>query len=866
MSSKVWIRLHPSSRVRWLAALSLSVACADDGAAVSTETDTEADESSSGNAETVTATTSATTTADTSTSADTSSSEESSTLDSSSSESGGLCGNGTLDDGEVCDGDQLGDATCESEGFAGGTLACAADCSALDTAMCDACGNDVVDADEECDGTDLGSDDCLSLGFDEGTIACAADCSYDTSACVMYSCGDGMVNDPREECDGADVPTDCADQGFGAGTVSCTAGCTLDTSACCGDDDVGGTETCDGSDLAGQTCADQPGYDDGVLSCNADCGGFDVSACTSCGDGAIEGNEECEGADLAGNDCTTIGAGFVAGTLSCSASCGFDTSNCNFCGNDTLNAGEQCDGTALGGMDCLDIGFTGGVLGCFEGCTYDTELCTNFPPPGIGDVVITEIMRNPTSIPDASGEWFEITNTSLTDTFQLQGCTFQDDGGDDFPVDVDLTMAPGEILVFANNANPGFTPDFVYAGMNLGNSDDEVELICNGVSVDRVAYDAPGMGAAFPGLAAHAMQLEPTLTDAMSNDDGTNWCDALTPYFMTDTGTPGALNDSCSPAEFTIDFCRLQAPLTIDDDSGTGVDVYGRVFIAGQTDLSGVNDPSPNIVAYVGYGPDGSDPSVSAMWIWTLGTPNAGYGPASPAYEANNDEYVATMTLPAAGTYDFAYRFSGDGGDTFTYCDGGDPGSSDGYAAADAGQMTTTSAGGSQSVLYFSEYHEGTSNFKGLEIANPSTDAVDLTGCVINQYFNGHLVVDTATPLVGNVAAGDVFTLCHSTLNAVVVGGCDVTVGWQFNGNDAVELVCGGTSLDTVGQVGNDPGAAGWSANGVATANQDLRRDCAFQDGDPINNDAFDPSVEWDTTALGGGGYTIDDFGTHVCP
>ncbi|HWB78075.1 MAG TPA: lamin tail domain-containing protein [Nannocystaceae bacterium] len=870
MSSKVWIRLHPASRVHWLAALSISIACADDGAAVGTETDTEAEESSSSSAETVTvtATTSATTTADTSTSADTSSSEESSTMASSSSESGDPCGNGTLDDGEVCDGDQLGDATCESEGFGGGTLACAADCSALDTAMCDTCGNDVVDGSDDCDGTDLGAEDCLSLGFDAGEVACAADCTYDTTACVMFSCGDGVVNDPREECDGADVPTDCADQGFGAGTVTCTAGCTLDTSGCCGDDEVGGTETCDGTDLAGQTCADQAGFDDGVLSCNADCGGFDVSSCTSCGDGEIEGNEECEGADLAGNDCTSIGAGFVAGTLSCSASCGFDTSNCNFCGNDNLNMGEQCDGTALGGMDCLDIGFTGGAIGCFEDCTYDTELCTNFPLPGIGDVVITEIMRNPTSIVDASGEWFEITNVGA-ETYQLLGCTVQDDGGDDFPIDVDLTIAPGEYLTFANSAMPGFTPDFVYAGMNLANADDELELICNAVSVDRVAYDDPGMmGHLFPSLAAHAMQLEPTLTDAVSNDSGTNWCDALTPYFMTDTGTPGTVNDTCSPAEFDIDFCRLQAPVTIDGDSGSDVDVFGRVYIAGQTDLSGVNDTSPNIVGYVGYGPDGSDPSVSAMWTWTLGTPNAGYGPASPAYEMNNDEYVATMTLPAEGTYDFAYRFSGDGGDTFTYCDGGNAGSSDGYAAVDAGQMTTASVGGSQSVLYFSEYHEGPGalNYRGLEIHNPSDEAVDLTGCTVVQYFNGSVMPGTSFNLTGNVAAGDVYSLCHSAFNAVVVGGCDQVGGLQFSGDDAVELVCGGTTNDVIGEIGDDPGTA-WAANGVTTLDADIRRDCAFQDGDPVGNDAFDPSVEWDFFALDGVlNYNVDDFGQHVCP
>lgn len=45
------------------------------------------------------------------------------------------CGNGYIDDGEQCDGYILGTNTCESAGFAGGTLACRSDCR-LDTSAC----------------------------------------------------------------------------------------------------------------------------------------------------------------------------------------------------------------------------------------------------------------------------------------------------------------------------------------------------------------------------------------------------------------------------------------------------------------------------------------------------------------------------------------------------------------------------------------------------------------------------------------------------------------------------------------------------------------------------------------------------------
>lgn len=46
----------------------------------------------------------------------------------------------------------------------------------------------------------------------------------------------------------------------------------------CGDDTIEGEEICDGTDLGGQTCADE-GFVGGDLACNAECDGYDTSAC-----------------------------------------------------------------------------------------------------------------------------------------------------------------------------------------------------------------------------------------------------------------------------------------------------------------------------------------------------------------------------------------------------------------------------------------------------------------------------------------------------------------------------------------------------------------------------------------------------------
>ena len=112
--------------------------------------------------------------------------------------------------------------------------------------------------------------------------------------------------------------------------------------------------------------------------------------------------------------------------------------------------------------------------------------------------------------------------------------------------------------------------------------------------------------------------------------------------------------------------------------------VYGRVNIPGITDQSEFTDPIGAVLGWVGYGPINTQPS-GGGWTWTAATANAGYNSGSPGWVANEDEYQADMLLPAAGNYDYAYRFSGDFGQTFSYCDlnGGN------YNLPQAGAMTT---------------------------------------------------------------------------------------------------------------------------------------------------------------------------------
>src|SRR6478752_3474016 len=157
--------------------------------------------------------------------------------------------------------------------------------------------------------------------------------------------------------------------------------------------------------------------------------------------------------------------------------------------------------------------------------------------------------------------------------------------------------------------------------------------------------------------------------------------------------------------------------------------------------------------------------------------------------------------------------------------------------------------------LFFSEYVEGSSNNKALEIYNGTGSAVDLAagGYDVQMYFNGSATSSLTISLTGTVAAGDVFVLAQASASAAILAQADQTngSGW-FNGDDAIVLRKNTAFVDVIGQVGVDPGTE-WGSGLTSTADNTLRRKAAVIAGDAKGSDAFDPSIEWD-------GFATDSF------
>jgi predicted extracellular nuclease len=162
--------------------------------------------------------------------------------------------------------------------------------------------------------------------------------------------------------------------------------------------------------------------------------------------------------------------------------------------------------------------------------------------------------------------------------------------------------------------------------------------------------------------------------------------------------------------------------------------------------------------------------------------------------------------------------------------------------------------------LFFSEYIEGSSYNKALEIYNGTGAAIDLSTYTIELYSNGASSPSQTTALSGTLADGDVFVIAHPSAGAAILAAADATNGSvvNFNGDDAVVLKNAGMVADVIGQVGSDPGSY-WGSGDVTTQNHTLRRKGIIEAGDTNGSDAFDPASEWD-------GYpqdTFDGLGTH---
>jgi len=165
--------------------------------------------------------------------------------------------------------------------------------------------------------------------------------------------------------------------------------------------------------------------------------------------------------------------------------------------------------------------------------------------------------------------------------------------------------------------------------------------------------------------------------------------------------------------------------------------------------------------------------------------------------------------------------------------------------------------------LFFSEYIEGSSNNKAIEIYNGTGSPVDLSDYCLELYSNGASASSQSVVLSGTLVTGDVFVAAHNLAAQVILDQADLINGTvvNWNGDDAIALRKISTNLfaDVFGQIGSDPGDF-WGTNPVITKDRTLVRKVDICSGDPDGSNAFDPINEWDMFPTD----TIAYLGSHT--
>ncbi len=163
--------------------------------------------------------------------------------------------------------------------------------------------------------------------------------------------------------------------------------------------------------------------------------------------------------------------------------------------------------------------------------------------------------------------------------------------------------------------------------------------------------------------------------------------------------------------------------------------------------------------------------------------------------------------------------------------------------------------------VFFSEYIEGSSQNKAVEIYNGFLIPVELSDMEIEIYSNGSTSVSNSVQLdAGTLAPGEVWVIGDPDCS--FAGLLDQTSNKiNFNGNDAVALVYDGTRVDVIGQIGFDPGTQ-WGVEPCTTLDHTLRRNCSVIKGDGDGSDVFDPADEWTGFPVD----TLDGLGERGCP
>jgi hypothetical protein len=341
-------------------------------------------------------------------------------------------------------------------------------------------------------------------------------------------------------------------------------------------------------------------------------------------------------------------------------------------------------------------------------------------------------------------------------------------------------------------------------------------------------------------------------TDTLNGSNGGNFIFLNSPTWSGDWGAKENLTGlACADASNYND--RILPTFTQDT---TLMFCYGNCSTDTTCTVASTN---PDVTFRV----DMSNVSASFTNVYVSGTLNSWSGNANQLTDPDGDGvYEADINI-AAGNYEFKFTY-----DNWVGQESLDPNTLDSNCTLTTGAFTnryitigasdttlpvycweectacaTTSTGCTE--LFFSEYSEGSSNNKYIEIYNPTANAVSLSGYTVYQSGNGGSYTNTFTTNA-TIASGDVYLIAANQADATILAAADTALAYpsiaHFNGDDAMILVSGTDTIDVIGVPGVDPGSS-WSVGTGSTKDHTLIRKATVDMG---STDWTTGATEWD--------------------
>jgi len=195
---------------------------------------------------------------------------------------------------------------------------------------------------------------------------------------------------------------------------------------------------------------------------------------------------------------------------------------------------------------------------------FDTDVSDHYPlvfdlvvdgvelnEPGYGDIIFTEVMPDPSLVPDSDGEYFELHNWTNDDVDLSSYLFFNSSSGggtfDFFPES--SSIRSGDYNVYVRNANPAengeINVDGTFTNSFLANSGDSLELWRGSIKIDGIRYGSGPIGDA-PENILWSQTVPTAQSIFMDGDLSMGRTDVFgfseTQYNAIDRGTPGEPN------------------------------------------------------------------------------------------------------------------------------------------------------------------------------------------------------------------------------------------------------------------------------------------------------------------------------------